>query len=193
MASRESPMAGGGDRVYTLAEFRALPEEDDYRLELADGWLVREPRPGALHGMVVARLARILLEYADTAGGAVIADAGFILEAAEEGRETVRGPDLAYVRDAPPPYDSPEGFLRGAPDLAVEVVSPGNSAGEIHRKVLEYLDSGAQQVWVVYPRTLTVAVHWSGAEARLVRVGERIEAGEELPGLDVRVGDLFGV
>lgn len=188
MATREGETADS-DRLYTLEEFRALPEEDEYLVELVDGRLVREPRPGGRHGVLVALISRILLDYADRAGGMVVAEGGFVLG---EERPTVRGPDVAYIRDAEERYGAPEGFITGAPDLAVEVVSPGNSAAEIRQKVIEYFDSGSSQVWVVHPRTRTVVVHRSASEARVLREHERIDGGRLLPGLDLPVSEVFG-
>lgn len=177
------------ERRYTLEEFRALPEEDEYLVELVEGRLVREPRPGGRHGVLVALLARVLLDYADQAGGMVVAEGGFVLE---PGRPTVRGPDVAYLRDVEERYGAPEGFITGAPGLAIEVISPSNTATEIQRKVVEYFDAGCRQVWVVHPRTRTVVVHRSVSEARLLRDGDLIEGGELMPGLDLPVSAVFG-
>lgn len=181
--------AADTERLYTVEEFRTLPEEDEYLVELVEGRLVREPRPGGRHGVLVALLARVLLNYADRAGGMVVAEGGFVLK---PGRPTVRGPDVAYIRDVEQRYGAPEGFITGAPDLAIEVISPGNTASGIQRKVVEYFDAGCRQVWVVHPRTRTVVVHRSAAEARVFRDGDRVEGGALLPGLDLPVSEIFG-
>ncbi len=176
------------ERRWTLEAFVALPEEDEHFLELVEGRIVREPRPQRPHGNVVARLCRILLDYGDAHGGMATADVGFILR---RDPPTVRGPDVAYLREDRG-YGEPTGWYEGAPDLAVEVISPSNAAMEIQQKVGEYFDAGARQVWVVYPRTRTVVVHPSASEARLLREGDRIDGGEAFPGLSVPVLDVFG-
>lgn len=84
------------------------------------------------------------------------------------------------------------GFLRGAPDLAVEVVSPSNRAGDIQEKVREYLGAGGSQVWVVYPRTRSIAVHASPGGARVLGEDDTLHGGDLLPGLSVPVVELFG-
>jgi Uma2 family endonuclease len=187
MATREGETPTG-ERRWTLEEFGALPEQDEHVLELVAGRIVREPRPQRPHGNVVARLCRILLDYADAHGGVATADVGFIL-----GRDppTVRGPDVAYLRKDRS-YGDPTGWYEGAPDLAVEVISPSNAAAEMQQKVAEYFDANARQVWVIYPRTRTVVVHSSASEARALREGDRIDGGEAFPGLSVPVSDCFG-
>lgn len=177
------------ERLYTVEEFSALPEEDEYLVELVEGRLVREPRPGGRHGVIVALLGRLLLNYADRAGGMVVAEGGFVLK---PGRPTVRGPDLAYIREVEERYGAPGGFITGAPHLSIEVISPGNTAAEIQRKVVVYFDAGCRQVWVVHPRTRTVVVHRSASEARVLGDGDRIRGGELMPGLDLPVSEIFG-
>ena len=148
-------MESSTERTYSLEEFRRLPPADAYLYELRRGRLVREPRPGRRHGTVVARLCRAFLEYADARGGTVTTETGFVLA---EDPYTLRGPDAAYLREEPAPYGDAEAFVRGAPDIAVEVVSPHDAAGDIEAKVVEYLNAGAGEVWVVYPASRRVRI-----------------------------------
>lgn len=80
----------------TAEEFAALPSPDDCREELVRGFVIREPLPGARHGAVVAQLVWLLKEHvrANALGGAVLAEAGFVVA---RGPDQVRGPDVAYV------------------------------------------------------------------------------------------------
>lgn len=175
----------------SLEEFQRLPEEDAYRLELDRGTLVREPRPAPLHGRVMASLGWHLESYARSSGtGAVFADAGFVLS---ETPPTVRGPDLAFVlQDRIPEGGYAEaGFWHFAPDLAVEIVSPSNTAASIQRKVLEYLDAGASLVWVVEPGTRTVMAYRSDGAVHVHDADDTIDGGDALPGLAIPVGDIF--
>ena len=103
----------------------------------------------------------------------------------------MRGPDLAVVRRERIGSLHSAGFLRGAPDLAVEVVSPSNKAGEVQAKVAEYLAAGAQIVWVIYPMTRTVAVHESQGQARFLRDDDVLTGGALLPDFRVPVAELF--
>ncbi|HUG38851.1 MAG TPA: Uma2 family endonuclease [Longimicrobiales bacterium] len=179
------------DRL-TLAEFEALPPPGTERWELSAGLLVREPLPGNAHGAVVANITAALHAWAAGAGGMVVAESGFVLSADErEDGPTVRGPDVAWVAPDRAGYGVPEGFFRGAPDLAVEVVSPSNSAADIQEKVLQYMEAGSRQVWVAYPRTRTLVVHERGASARILGAAQTLEGGDLLPGFSVPVADLF--
>ncbi len=81
--------------------------------------------------------------------------------------DIVRGPDLAFV--ARRIQDLPDGFTEGAPDLAVEVISPAGRAGEVQEKVREYLKYGTQVVWVVDPRSRTVTAYYPSGDGPCLR------------------------
>lgn len=78
-----------------------------------------------------------------------------------------------------------------APDLAIEVLSPGNRASEMQEKVLDYLVAGSRQVWVVDPRLRSVTVHTPGGEARLLMGGAALEGADVLSGFRVELEALF--
>lgn len=179
------------DVQLSVADFAALPEEEGYRLELSRGRLVREPAPGLAHSDLAGRIYRLLWTAAQEGGaGHVFLDAGFTLSTDPP---TVRVPDVAFVlSDRIPRGGLPQGFGEGAPDLVVEVISPSNRASEMQRKSLEYLDAGAHLVWVVDPAEGTVAVYRSRSEIRILAADQVLDGGEVLPGLEVRVGELFG-
>lgn len=85
----------------------------------------------------------------------------------------------------------PEAFWNVAPDLTVEVVSPGEGAGDVCEKVRDYLAAGTQLVWVVYPRTREVVVHTPDGLARTYEDESVLEGFENLPGFRCAVSDLF--
>jgi Uma2 family endonuclease len=174
----------------TLEDFERLPEEDAYRIELVRGRVVREPRPGARHGWLVQKLFSALDAHVKQHGlGIVINETGFLLSVDPP---TVRGPDLAVILSENLPREElPEGFWTMPPDLAVEVLSPSNSAVEIHEKVVDYLTAGTRLVWVVDPHTRTVIVYGSRDESRLLTLGDDLEGGEILPGFRIAIADLF--
>lgn len=174
----------------TLDAFIALPDQDPYRLELAAGHLVREPAPGFRHGRVAARINRLLFEAGQQPGhGEVFFDTGFLLV---RDPPTVRIPDVAFVSAARlAEHETDEVFLPIAPDLAVEVLSASNSASEIQRKACEYLDAGAELVWIVDPATETVTVYRARDDIGVKRTGETLSGHEAVPGLAVDVGALF--
>jgi len=183
MATRES---GAGRRI-TLEEFRRLPESSHFLHEVSGGLLVREPRPGRTHGTAVMLLGRQLTDFALEHGGIVTTETGFVL-----GEEPLilRGPDLAYVRSDPAPYGERDGYIAGAPDLAVEVVSPTNTAADIQEKVLQYLEAGCAEVWVVHPKTRSVVTHPATGEGRILWEADTLTS-PVLPGLEIPVREVF--
>lgn len=177
------------ERKLTLEEYLALPDEDGYRTELVRGELVREPLPSPLHGSVVMRLGRRISEHVDVhALGEVFAESGYVLE---EEPPTLRGPDVSFVSSKRLPERPGTGFWSMAPDLAVEVLSPSNRAGEVQDEVGQYLEAGARLVWVVDPLRGTAAEYREGGEARLLGAGEALDGRDVLPGFRLPLADLF--
>lgn len=174
----------------TIDEFERLPESED-RTELVRGMLVREPPAGGEHGWlageVLGRVRNFVRQH--RLGVTLAAETGFVLS-----REppTVRAPDAAFVaRDRLPPEGIPTGFWPGAPDLAVEVVSPSNTMPQIQDKVLDYLEAGTRAVWIVEPRRRTVVVYHSRQDIRILTETDVLEGGDVLPGFQVPVAELF--
>ena len=166
-----------------------MPEEDAFRVELSRGRIVREPRPGGQHGLVVGRLVRILGSEVEARGaGVVVTETGFLLATDPP---TLRGPDAAFIaRD--PAAAAPKGPWTEPPTLAVEVVSPSNSAAEVQAKVLEYLEAGTKLVWVVDPASRSVAAWRPPGDAHVHREDEVLDAGESLRGFSLPVAEIFG-
>lgn len=185
MAYRMAP-----ETQLTLEQYEALPEDDLYFDEVSRGYLVREPRPGSAHGRMVTLVSYRLMQYVERhpEAGRIYTEAGFILA---EKPLTVRGPDVAFVRADRVPPGHPVGMFRGAPDLAVEVVSPSNRAGELLHKVSEFLDAGTTVVWVVDPARQTVVVHDQSGATLVLRAPAQLQAGEILPGFVLDVAALF--
>jgi Uma2 family endonuclease len=174
----------------TLPAFERLREEDEYVLELDRGRLVREPRPGAQHGWLQVRLASRLRNHVERNRlGLVVVEAGVVLS---EDPATVRGPDVSFTHidrlgsDVPP-----EGFLRAPPDLAIEVISPSESADQIYQKVVQYLEAGVKLVWVVHPRSRTVTEYRSADVIRLLHEHDELHAKDLLPGFGFPLRELF--
>lgn len=146
--------------------------------ELVRGEVLLMSPPGCRHGGVAAAIIAALRTFVQARHlGIVVADAGFILS---HDPDTVRGPDVAFVRSARiPPAGPPEEFWDGPPDLAVEVVSPGDRWSEVEEKVRAYLAAGTSLVWVVDPRTRTAHVYRPAGAAAL------LSEEASLDGLDV--------
>lgn len=114
---------------------------------------------------------------------------GFVLR---RDPDRVRSPDVWFLSHERLKEVTREGFYEGAPDLAVEVVSPGEEAEGVLAKVLDYLEAGAKAVWLVYPELKAVEVYGRGGEGRLLRAHEVLEGGEALPGFRLPLEALFG-
>lgn len=176
-------------RLLTLAEYAALDEaEDGYVTELVQGVVVREPRPGRAHGVVQAELAYRLKAWAKTHGAEVTVESGYILS---EEPATLRGPDVAVVLERRSAEDEPGGWLRDAPDVAVEVLSPSDTSSATQRKVLEYLEANGQLVWIVDPDACTVTVHRPDGSANILREHQTLTGEDVLLGFSVEVREIF--
>ncbi|WP_435016094.1 Uma2 family endonuclease [Tundrisphaera sp. TA3] len=160
------------------------------RRELIGGEVRETMPPGGLHGAIAVALATLLRIWAKPGGaGYVGVEAGYILA---RDPDTVRGPDVSYVRaDRIPARGIPEGFWEIAPDLAVEVVSPSETAEDVRAKVRDFLAAGTRLVWVVYPRSREVIAHLPDGRAWAIAAGDRLESPEILPGFSCAVADLF--
>jgi Uma2 family endonuclease len=164
------------------------PEEE--RSELVAGSLVREPPPGVEHGWAAADVVALLHPFVrEHRLGRVSGEAGYVLASDPD---TVRCPDASFVsagRLAAATWKGP--YLVGAPDLAVEVISPGDRASEVAAKAEEYLAAGAQAVWVLDPRRQTVTIHLPGREPQTLGRMDVLEGDPYLPGLRLRVAELL--
>ena len=172
----------------TTAE-ELLRAQDIGRSELVRGEIRVMIPPGAEHGRVTAKLTLAIGNAVESAGLGTIyaAETGFLLS---RNPDTVRAPDVAFVRAGRPPAPS-RGYYLGAPDLAVEVLSPDDRPGYVAEKVAEWLEAGAQVVWVVDPRMRTVTVHESGRGPRVLDERDTLPGGDLLPGFKLVVVEVF--
>lgn len=168
------------------------PEYGDRIVELVEGEIVKMPKPTGLHGQITFLLSLKIGNYVvDNRLGVVTAsETGFVLERNPDGRDTVRGLDIAFIRGARVPAALPDQLLDMAPDLAVEVISPSNEAADIHHKIRQLLAAGTSLVWIVYPSTRTVDVH-SQSGATTLEGDDRLSGGDVLPGLEIPVREIF--
>lgn len=177
-------------KLVTAADLLALPDSGARR-ELVRG-VVREMAPaGDTHGAVAAailvHLGRYL--YDNPVAEVRAAETGFRLGGVPE---TVRAPDVAVIRlERIPRSGLADGYFVGAPDLAVEVVSPHDSATEVLEKVEDWLAGGAQLVWVVYPRVPRLVVHRAGGAAQTLGPDDRVDGGGVLSGFGMPLRDLL--
>ncbi|HEY3079650.1 MAG TPA: Uma2 family endonuclease [Chloroflexota bacterium] len=177
-------------KLMTAAELEALPAEG-MRHELVRGELRAMPPTGAEHGGLEFDLGYCLRRALEEnpIGRIVGGETGFRLS---RDPDTVRGADVAFIRaERLPGGRLPPGYFDGAPDLAVEIVSPGDTAAEVDEKVRDWLGAGARAVWVVYPVGPSLVVHRPDGTARRHGVEDEVDGGEAFPGLRARVADLL--
>ena len=176
----------------SFLELVEQPQYEDRVLELVEGALVEMSKPTMKHGIMTMRLAMKIANHVETndLGVVTAADTGFVLERNPGGRDTVRGLDFAFVSKSRAP-DSPEyTWYEMGPDLAVEVISPDNRAGDIHLKVMQLLNAGTRLIWLIYPESRTVESHTAGG-ATTFRQDDTLSGGGVLPGFELSVGDIF--
>jgi len=156
------------DREYTVEEAVRLDPFEFW--ELVDGRFVVMTRPSARHGWVMQRVGRRLADFVEgnKLGIVLVGDPGFILRRKPD---TLRGPDVAFVRQQRISGQVPDGFLDGAPDLAVEIVSRSDTWPAIARKARDYLSAGSVAVWAIDPGRETARIYTGEAEELLAADG----------------------
>jgi len=177
------------EHVWTVEELLALGEEARY--ELIEGRLVPMSPTGLLHGDVELALAAALRAFVHPRrlGRVVVGEVGFVLR---RDPDTVRAADVAFIRaERLPPEGLPTGFFEGAPDLAVEILSPSDRYPDLLYKISQWLEAGTQQVWVVDPARRTVTIFQPDGTLRLLHEPDELDGGDLLPGFRCPVRDLF--
>jgi Uma2 family endonuclease len=171
----------------TFDEFQNLPEQEGTHYELDEGELLMEPSPAARHNLVRQRIAMALTQFVEPKRlGIVLEETDFRL-----GPDTVRNPDVAFVTaEHVKKIDLDRSPIDGAPALAVEVISPSNTAQDMAKKTRQYLQSGCRCVWLVYPTLRLVEVH-TASEVASVQESEPLREEEILPGFSLSLKYVF--
>jgi Uma2 family endonuclease len=176
---------------FTAEELLELPTGFGKRYELVAGELRTMSPSGWRHGLVVGNLHTLLGQFIrrQQLGLLFGAETGFRLS---RDPDTVRAPDFAFISKQNLPSELPrEAFWPGAPDLAVEVLSPGDRTGEVDDKIAAWLTAGVNAVWIVDPKLETVTVYESATKVHIRTAGEQLEGGNILPGFTCAVDELF--
>ncbi len=197
MSQTETSQTSGDNSVplvkpllVTADDLLKMPR-DGMRRELLNGELLTMSPASAEHGRIAAVILTRLGPYveANGLGATYTAEAGFLLTTRPD---TVRVPDIAFVsKDRLRTAMLRTGFWPGAPDLAIEVISPSDLYSEVLAKANQWLEHGCQQVWLVDPRARQVAIHRTENRVELFSMGRPLTAPDLLPGFEVAVADLF--
>jgi Uma2 family endonuclease len=174
----------------TAEELLRMPA-DGFRYELVRGELRKMAPAGYVHGRVAMNISAPLLQYvrAHNLGIVCAAETGFKLAT---NPDTVRAPDVAFIRrERVAEVGDIEGYWPGAPDLAVEVISPSDTYGEVEEKVLEWLEAGVRMVVVVNPRRRVVTVYRSLTDIAILTEADALDGGDVVPGWTMPVRDIF--
>lgn len=177
--------------LVTADELLAMPMGMGKRYELVLGELRVMSPGGWRHGAVIGELHSLLGSYIRTnrLGRVFGAETGFLLS---RDPDTVRAPDLAFIsKEHLPSTDPTEAFWPGAPDVAVEVLSPGDRTGEVDEKIDAWLNAGCRVVWIVNPELETVTIYRSRTDVKVVVSGEALSGDPEVHGFSCLVDELF--
>lgn len=164
----------------------------DALYEVEDGQVVELPEMGAFSIMVANNLFEAVRAFLRGRGlGRAAVEMIFIADAV---RDIRRRPDVAFVSYDRWPADRPlpeEGDWEVIPDLAVEVLSPNDSSGDVSRKIREYFGYGVRQVWVVNPLDRTVSIYTGPTKVRTISSDQSLDGGDVLPGFRIPIAPLF--
>ena len=187
-----------------ISEIRTYHTADEFfkiahslgRCELIDGKIKQMGPAGGTHGEVALKIGARLWVFVEEhkLGKAFAAETGYIIRHAQrEGeRDTVRGIDASFVRKERIPSEGiPEKFIPFPPDLAIEVVSPGDTRREVAEKVQEYLETGVPLIWIVRPNERTVTVYRQNGDVEVKRDDDVLSGEDVVPGFTLAVHQIF--
>ena len=176
--------------LITAEQFASLPDSA-LPIELVKGNLVEMNPPMPRHGEICSNVDFLLRLYLNDhpTGRVVTNDANVLIK---RNPDTVRGADWAFVARSNLPGQNPEeAFWPGPPDMAVEVLSPGDRAGAVREKNEAWLAAGVKLLWVVDPDHETVAIYRSPADVIVKTATDTLDGGDILPGFHCRVAEIF--
>jgi Uma2 family endonuclease len=185
-----------GQKILTEADLLRLGAQD-VRFEVIDGEIVEMAPVGVQHSDTAGNVYDTLKPFAraNQLGEVRMDGLIFVLHAdAEGGIRKTRIPDVSFVRKGrlPKDFDRSRPFP-GAPDLAVEVVSPDESADELLAKIRDYFMYGTEEVWVLYGGQKELHRFIHGEKSSRIYSEDDMLTSPLFPGLEVLIKDLFAV
>lgn len=175
-------------KEWTEESLMSLPDNGN-KYELVKGKLKMNPA-GFEHESIGARLISDLEKFVreNKLGIVCGSSAGYWMKSGN-----FRSPDISFVgKDRLMGFKRPpKGFFKGAPDLAVEILSPSDTVEGLHEKIVEYFDNGSHLAWVVNPEEQIVLIYHSQQPEKLLRKGDSLDGEDIVPGFSLPVSDLF--
>lgn len=186
-------MATVASKLMTAEEFIDFvnrPENRDRIFELERGEVVELSRPGKRHGLVCGNTVGILGNFAAQRKRGYVCsnDTGIRVE---RDPDSVRGPDVMFFDDATVADEMEITFATNPPLVSLEVLSPNDSVGRVHRRVKEQLRFGIQLVWVLDPEARNVTVFRAGRENVVLEEADELGGEDVLPGFRCLVAEFF--
>ena len=176
-------------RLVTLEEYAALPEFPRY--ELVKGVLVEKMYASREHELTVIRTGGQVNSHVEANDLGEVYGSNRAFVTGPESPASSRLPDVSFVSNERLRPDLFGGLADGAPDLAVEVLSPSNTEREILQKVAEYLNAGGKAVWVFDPIGRTLTVHRPGSAPQVLTDADTLDGADYLPGFVCAVADML--
>ena len=169
--------------LLTFEQFEQL-HDDGLKHELLRGEHIVLPPPKTRHSVVRDNLSDFLRPYVKKHRlGRVHPEAGFKLPV-----DTWLQPDLSFVRSRQIQTSDPNAYYLGAPALAIEVASESNTVEQLDLKMEQYFAHGTEEVWVVYPRTKRIQIHFPDGQSKTARNELKSEL---FPGLAIPLSAVF--
>jgi Uma2 family endonuclease len=182
---RLTPLPGMAEEHHVIE----IEERENRRCELVDGVLIEKDMASfeSLIAVEVIYLLRLFIETHDL--GIVLGEGGMLRLAPG----LVRIPDVSFIswRQLPDRIFPDDPIASLYPDLAVEVISAGNTPGEMRRKLRDYFTAGTQLVWFIYPATKSAEVYTGPRKRQKLTPADSLEGGSVLPGFELPLEKLF--
>ncbi len=159
-------------------------------VELVRGVLVVREPPGGRHGRIAANVAFVLMSHvrANELGVVYAAETGFTVA---RNPDTVRAPDVAFIRRDRLPSPEPTAYPELGPDLVVEVLSPGDGPGEVHPKIADWLSASTRLVWVIDPARRVARVYRADGSETILTGDEALDGEDVVPGFSCLLSEVL--
>ena len=178
------------NRLMTADELFMMPNTER-GCELVRGKLIKYMPTGMIHGIITTQIGQALSNFvrANNLGIVLAAETGFYIF---QTPDTVRAPDSSFIgNEKIAKHGITEKYFPDAPDLAVEVVSPGDRKKDFEEKVKDYLSAGVQLVWIIYPQNRIVAVYRQNNIVSILREDDEFDGESVLPNFRFALSELF--